>query len=219
MNTVMQTNQPLMEINQFGSLQALSGYQVYEYQLVLVIPEALKEKLRKVKLQFFEQFNLPAVSSMAILLPLVKFKQRQILEQKVRHSLNQVLMGWRPFTVNLKDYAGQPSHSIYIPVTSKNKLQDCVRSLKGMQQILRLDKEQSAYFPAEHQVILATRLKPGVYEKAWQQYAQRQFTGQFQADAALLLKRRSGDIHWQIVQRFEFRNLPVGTVQTSLFEA
>lgn len=215
----MQTNQPLMEINQFGSLQALSGYQVYEYQLVLVIPEALKEKLRKVKLQFFEQFNLPAVSSMAILLPLVKFKQRQILEQKVRHSLNQVLMGWRPFTVNLKDYAGQPSHSIYIPVTSKNKLQDCVRSLKGMQQILRLDKEQSAYFPAEHQVILATRLKPGVYEKAWQQYAQRQFTGQFQADAALLLKRRSGDIHWQIVQRFEFRNLPVGTVQTSLFEA
>jgi hypothetical protein len=215
----MQTNQPLMEINQYGSLQALPGYQVYEYQLVLVIPEALKEKLRKVKMQFFEQFNLPAVSSMAILLPLVKFKQRQILEQKVRHSMNQLLMGWRPFTVNLKDYAGQPSHSIYIPVTSKNKLQDCVRSLKGMQQILRLDKEQSAYFPAEHQVILASRLKPGVYEKAWQQFAQRQFTGQFQADAALLLKRRSGDIHWQIAQRFEFRNLPVGTVQTSLFEA
>jgi len=146
----MQMNQPSMEINQFGSLQALPGYQVYEYQLVLVIPEVLKEKLRKVKLQFFEQFNLPPISSMAILLPLVKFKQRQLLEQKLRHSLNQVLMGWRPFTVNLKDYAGQPSHSIYIPVTSKNKLQDCVRSLKGMQQILRLDKEQSAYFPAEH---------------------------------------------------------------------
>jgi 2'-5' RNA ligase len=215
----MKTNQPAMEINQFGSLQALPGYQVYEYQLVLVLPEALKDKLRKVKLQFFEQFNLPAVASMAILLPLVKFKQRQLLEQKLRHSLNQLVMGWRPFTVNLKDYACQPSHSIYIPVTSKNKLQDCVRSLKTMQQLMRLDKDQQAFFPAEHQVVVASRLKPGVYEKAWQVYAHRQFTGQFQADAALLLKRRSGDMHWQIAQRFEFRNLPVGTVQACLFEA
>ena len=214
----MNTNQAAMEINQLGNLQALPGYQVYEFQLVLVLPEALKEKLRKVKQQFFEQFNLPAVSSMSVLLPLVKFRQRQLLEQKLRFGLNQLIMGWRPFTVNLKDYAAQPSHSIYIPVTSKNKLQDCVRSLKTIQQLLRPDKEQQPFFPGEHQVVVASRLKPGVFEKAWQVYANRHFTGQFQADAALLLKRKAGDVHWQIAQRFEFRNLPVGTVQTSLFE-
>jgi len=215
----MLTNQAAMEINQYGNLQTLPGYQVYEYQLVLVLPEALKDKLRKVKARFFDQFNLPAVSSMAVLLPLVKFKQRQLLEQKLRYALNQLITGWRPFTVNLKDYAAQPSHSIYIPVTSKHKLQDCVRSLKTIQQFLRPDKEQQPFFPIEHQVVVASRLKPAVFEKAWQVYAHRQFSGQFQADAALLLKRKSGDIHWQIAQRFEFRNLPVGTVQASLFEA
>ncbi|ULQ52373.1 hypothetical protein [Flavihumibacter fluvii] len=214
----MQTIQPAMEVNQFGNLLAMPGYQVYEYQLILVLPEALKDKLKKVKQQFVEQFNLPASASSAIFLPLVKFRQRQLLEQKVRHALNQLIMGWRPFTVNLKDYASQPSHSIFIPVTSKNRLQDCVKSIKSIQHLLRLDKEQAAFFPAEHQVIVASRLKPGIYEKAWQQYATRHFTGQFQADAALLLKRKAGDQHWQIAQRFEFRDLPVGIVQTSLFQ-
>jgi hypothetical protein len=33
----------------------------------------------------------------------------------------------------------------------------------------------------------------------------------------LLLKRRQGDLSWQIAQRFEFMNLPVTTKQGELF--
>ncbi|MBZ5857970.1 2'-5' RNA ligase family protein [Flavihumibacter profundi] len=215
----METMQSTTEVNQYGSLVSLQGYQVYEYQLVLVLPEALKEKLRKVKLQFAEQFDMPSAKSSAIMLPLVKFKQRQLLEQKLRHSLQQLIMGWQPFPVNLKGFASQPSHSIYIPVTSKNHLQQCTKSLKTIQHFLRPDKDQAAFFPGEHQVIVASRLKPGIYDKAWKQYAAKQFTAQFMAEAALLLKRRPGELHWQIAQRFEFRNLPVGIRQASLFEA
>lgn len=216
--SVMEINQPAMQINEYGNLLAMPGYQVYEYQLILVIPEALKEKIKKQRQHFFEQFNLPPSSSAGIFLPLVKFRQRQLLEQKLRYALNQLILGWRPFTVNLKDYASQPSHSIYIPVTSKNKLQDAVKNLKSINHLMKLDKEQSAFYPNDHQVTIASRLKPGVFEQSWQHYAHRHFTGQFMADAALLLKRRQGEAHWQIAQRFEFRDLPVGAVQASLFQ-
>lgn len=207
-----------LEQSSLGSLVSLPGYQVYEYQLVLVLPEAIREKLRRVKQHFAQQFNLPAVANSAILLPLVKFKQRQLLEAKLRHGLQEITLGWRPFAVNLKDYAAHPTHTIVIPVTSKPALQRCVQSLKPIQSLMRLDKEQSAYFPVEHQIIIASRLRPGIFEKAWKQYAERQFTGQFLSDAALLLKRQPGELHWKIAQRFEFRDLPVGIKQGNLFE-
>jgi hypothetical protein len=207
-----------IEQSSMGSLVALPGYQVYDYQLVLVLPEGIREKLRRVKQQFSVQFNLPSVATGAIMLPLVKFKQRQLLEAKLRHALQEITLGWRPFPVNLKDYAAQPTHTIAIPVTSKSSLQRCVQSLKPIQHLMRLDKEQAAFFPNEHQVIIASRLRPGIFEKAWKQYSGRQFTGQFLSDAALLLKRQPGDLHWQIAQRFEFRDLPVGIKQGNLFE-
>jgi hypothetical protein len=202
----------------YKGLVNLPGYQLYEYQLVLAIPEALKEKLRKVKQQFHEQFNLPLSGNTAILLPLVKFKQRQLLEEKMRQSLQQLILGWRPFSVNLKDYGSQPSHSIFIPLTSKTLLHECSRDLKSIQQLLRTDKEHAPYFIGEHQFTIASRLAPGIFEKAWQQYSGRHFTGQFLAEACLLLKRKTGEQYWQITQRFELRNLPVGVKQTSLFD-
>lgn len=214
----MEMNQPTMHINEFGSLLAMPGYQIYEYQLILVLPEALKEKIRKQKQQFYTRFNLPQASTAGIFLPLVKFRQRQLLEQKVRFALNQLITGWRPFPVNLKDYGFQPTHSVYIPVTSRNKLQEAVKSLRTINHLLKLDKDQTAFYPADHQVTIASRLRPGVYEQASQEYAHRHFTGQFMADAALLLKRKMGEPYWQIAQRYEFRDLPVGAVQASLFQ-
>jgi hypothetical protein len=213
----MEKNEATLAVNQYGNLLAMPGYQVYEYQLILVIPDAIKDKLKKQRRQFFDSVNLPVTGSGAVFLPLVKFKQRQLLEQKLRFALSQLITGWRPFQVHLKDYAAQPSHALFIPVTDRTKLCDCTRSLKNLQQMMRLDKESSAFFPSEHQFVLASRLKPGVFEKAWQLYAHRHFSAQFLADAALLLKRKPGDLHWQITQRFEFKNLPVGAVQASLF--
>lgn len=216
--------QPMRQDLNMG-LISLPGYQVYEYQLVLAIPESLREKLRKAKIQLYENNGWPVPKSNAIFLPLVKFRQRQLLEEKVVRSMNQMIMGWRPFYLTLKDYRSQPTHSIVIPVASRSDqsgnqaLSACTRDLKSIQHLLRADKEHAAWFPTEHQVVLASRLGPGQFEKAWQQYSSRHFTGQCLVDACLLLKRRTGELHWQIVQRFELRDLPVGVRQGTLFGA
>ena len=227
MQTMMQqplVQQPLRQ-DLTRVFSAMPGYQVYEYQLVLALPESLKEKLRKAKIQLYENNGWPMPKSQAIFLPLVKFRQRQLLEEKVLRSLNQLIMGWRPFSITLKDYKSQPTHSIVIPVASRNDstaqvgLAASQRDLKTIQHLLRPDREHPAWFPQEHQVVLASRLGAAQFEKAWQQYAPRHFTGQCLVDACLLLKRKSGDLHWQIAQRFEFRDLPVGVRQGNLFEA
>ncbi|WP_332733051.1 2'-5' RNA ligase family protein [Flavihumibacter sp.] len=201
----------------YNGLFSMPGYQVYEYQLVLAIPDTIKDRIRKLRQQFSEQYNLPVPRNSAVMIPLVKFRQRQLLEEKMRSSLHQLVMGWRPFTVNLKDYKSMPTHSIYIPVTSKSALQQCGRELKSMQHLLRPDTNHNPFFPQEQQLIIAAKLPPGIYEKAWQQYAYRHFNAQFMVDACLLLKRKSGGQHWQILQRMELKDMPVGVKQGMLF--
>jgi hypothetical protein len=61
------------------------------------------------------------------------------------------------------------------------------------------------------------KLQPWQYEKGWLEYSNRHFTGRFIADGMLLLRRPIGEMKYQIVQRFEFQNLPVTTKQGELF--
>ncbi len=69
----------------------------------------------------------------------------------------------------------------------------------------------------EPYITIARKLLPWQYEKGWLEYSHRQFTGRFIADGMLLLKRPEGSFAWQLVQRFDFMNLPVNTTQGTLF--
>jgi hypothetical protein len=77
--------------------------------------------------------------------------------------------------------------------------------------------DSSPYFINDPHILLARRLLPWQYEKAWADYSHRHFTGSFIADGMLLLKRPLDSSAWQIVQRFSFMNLPVDTKQGALF--
>ncbi len=195
----------------------LPGYQLHEYQLVLALPDALKERLKKVRQQFQETYQTAPQGQSPILLPLVKFRQRPVLEERMVLSLQQVVSSWKPVALHLKDFGSAPAHSIYIPVTSPLPLQSMVRGLKGVQSLLKADRENQPHFPDEHRVFVASRIPRQVYENAWLAYSHKKFTGQFMADACLLLKRKTGSQYWQILRRMEFRNLPLGVSQGSLF--
>jgi hypothetical protein len=82
---------------------------------------------------------------------------------------------------------------------------------------MTLNKENKPHFINDPHLTVARRLLPWQYEKGWLDYSQRHFTGRFIADGMLLLKRRVGSKGYQIVQRFEFMNLPVATRQGELF--
>ena len=134
-------------------------------------------------------------------------------------------MGYPAFKVELKDYGSFPSHTIFINIESKQQVQNLSKELRPAQQLMTLNKDNKPHFINDPHLTIARKLLPWQYEKGWLDYSHRHFTGRFIANDMLLLKRplnsQPDGSHlagkYQIVQRFEFLNLPVGTRQGELF--
>ena len=198
-------------------IQTIPGYRVCEYLLVLSPHEELWNKILKVKKEFFESYKAPTALWGKPHITLVNFVQLEMMEERIVSRLKNISMGYHPFKVELKDFGSFPTHTIYINVTSKLPIQNLVKQIKEAQRLMKLDKENKPHFIDEPHLTVARKLLPWQYEKGWLEYSHRQFTGRFIADSMLLLKRRVGDKPYQILQRFEFMNLPVTTKQGELF--
>jgi 2'-5' RNA ligase len=198
-------------------MQTIPGYRMSEYSLVLTPHEELWQKISKIKKEFAETYKAPTAVWGKPHLTLVRFQQIEMMEERLINRLKTISMGYHPFKVELKDFGSFPSHTIYINVISKLPIQNLVKEIRAAQLLMKMDKEHKPHFLDEPHFAIARKLVPWQYEKAWLEYSQRQFTGRFIADGMLLLKRREDEKAQQIVQRFEFMNLPVTTKQGELF--
>jgi 2'-5' RNA ligase len=203
-----------------------------EYLLILNPHEELRNKIQQVKREFYEAYQAPTALGGKPHLTLVRFTQLAMMEERIIQRLRVIAMGFCPFKVELKDYGSFPSHTIYIQVISKLPIRGLLTEVRDVQRLMKLDKDNKPHFIEEPHIPVARRLLPWQYEKGWQEYNNRSFTGRFVADGMLLLKRRvweSGDGSrsggretmtsgaWQISERFVFQNLPVATRQGQLF--
>lgn len=201
-----------------NSISAIPGYKVYEYLLVLNPHEELRNKIIEIKKHFADMYKSTTAVYSKPHLTLVNFVQYGMVEERLLNRLNTIAMGYHPIKIELKDYGSFPSHTIYINITSKVPIQDLVRQIRTeAQQLMKLNNDNKAHFMMEPYITIARKLQPWQYEKGWLEYSNKSFSGRFIADAMLLLKRPVGELKYQIVQRFEFQNLPVATVQGALF--
>ena len=199
-------------------INTIPGYRVYEYLLVLSPHEELWNKIVKVKNDFAEQYKSDHARWGKPHLTLATFVQYNMMEERIVNRLKAIAMGFPPFKVELKDYGSFPSHTIYINVTSKVPVQNLVKEIRSeAQRLMKLNDDNKPHFIMEPHLAIARKLLPWQYEKAWLEYSNKHFTGRFIADSMLLLKRPVGEMKYQIVQRFEFQNLPVTTKQGELF--
>ncbi len=199
------------------SLKQIPGYRYNEYLLVLSPHEELWNKIKKVKEEFAEKYQCEQAKWGKPHITLANFVQFEMMEEKLVNRLKTTAMGYTPFKVELKDFGSFPSHTIFINVDSKLQVKNIIKELRPAQKLMTLNKENKPYFPDDPNISIARKLLPWQYEKGWQEYSHRHFTGRFIADNMLLIKRRVGDKAYQIVQRFEFMNLPVSTKQGELF--
>lgn len=127
-------------------------------------------------------------------------------------------MGFPPIKIELKDYGSFPSHTIYINITSKLPVQSLVKQIrKETQRLMKLNDDNKPHFMLEPHLTIARKLQPWQYEQGWLEFSHRQFTGRFIASDMLLLRRPLDDKKYEIIQRFEFENMPVHTKQGELF--
>ncbi|MBI2730471.1 MAG: 2'-5' RNA ligase family protein [Sphingobacteriales bacterium] len=196
----------------------IPGYRIYEYLLVLNPHEELRNKIMKVKQEFYETYKAPSAMDGKPHVTLVNFLQYEMMEERLINRLKTIGMGYHPIKVELKDYGCFPAHTIYINITSKVPIQNLVKEIcHESQRLMKLNDDNKPHFIMEPHLTIARRLQPWQYEKGWLEYSHRHFTGRFIADAMLLLKRPVGEKRYQIAARFEFENLPVNTVQGELF--
>jgi len=196
----------------------IPGYRIFEYLLVLNPHEELRNKIMKVKREFYDEYKAPTSLGGRPNIILANFLQYEMMEERLVNRLKVVAMGFHPIKVELKDYGSFPSHTIYINVISKVPVQTLVKEVrKETQRLMKLNDDNKPHFILEPHVTIARKLQPWQYEKGWLEYSNKNFTGRFIADGMLLLKRPLDEKKYQVVQRFEFQNLPVTTRQGELF--
>jgi 2'-5' RNA ligase len=188
-----------------------------EYLLILNPHEELRGKIQQVKKEFYDAYQAPTALGGKPHVTLVRFTQLALMEERIVQRLRTIAMGYCPFKVELKDFGSFPSHTLFINVTSKLPIRALVNEIKDIQRLMKLDKEHKPHFIDEPYIPIARKLLPWQYEKGWLEYSNKSFTGRFIADAMLLLKRREGEMAWQIAERFVFQNLPVTIRQGQLF--
>jgi len=194
------------------------GYKIYEYSLVLNPQEALRDRIMQVKKYFFDTYkNASAVYSKPHI-TLVNFVQYQMMEERLLNRLQVIAMGCPPVKIELKDYGSFPSHTIYINITSKLPIQNLAKNIRTeAQRLMNLNNENKPHFIMEPYITIARKLQPWQYEKGWLEFSNLHFSGRFIADSMLLLRRPVGEMNYEILKRLEFQNLPISTVQGSLF--
>ena len=196
----------------------LPGYKINEYLLVLQPHEELWGRIVKVKMEFADKYQSEHARWGKPHITLTNFLQYQLLEERLTNRLNSIAMGSHPIKVELKDYGSFPSHTIFINITSKIPIQNLVKRIrKESQQLMKLNNDNKPHFIMEPHLTIARKLQPWQYEKGWLEYSHKNFTGRFIADGMLLLKRPLNEMKYEIVQRFEFKNMPVTTKQGELF--
>ena len=199
------------------SLIQIPGYRYNEYLVILNPHEELRNKIMQVKKEFNDKYKSATALYSKPHIALVNFVQFEMMEERIVNRLKAIAMGYTPFKVEIKDFGSFPSHTIFINVDTKQQVQNVIRELKPAQQLLTLNKENKPHFIDDPYILVARKLLPWQYEQGWLEYSHKHFTGRFIADSILLIKRRVGDKAWQIVQRFDFMNLPVTIKQGELF--
>lgn len=206
-----------MSIMQNNVFVEMPGYRQNEYTIILNPPESLREKILKTRNDFYSKYNPAFQLNNKPNIRLAKFFSFEMMEEKLISHLKMIAMGMPPFKASLKDYGSFPAHTLFINVSSKIPLQMLMKDLRSVRRMIK-SSEQEPYFTNEFYIPIAIKLSPEQYEKAWQEYSHRQFTGSFIADSMLLLKRKAGEKNHEIAERFEFMNLPVSVKQGELFE-
>jgi 2'-5' RNA ligase len=198
----------------------MPGYRINEYLLVLLPHEELRNKIHTIQQQFADKYNNKLLLTSKPNIPLVKFTQYEMMEERMLNKVKTVAMGFHPVKIELSGFGSFPTHTIFINVVTKAPIQDLIRELRTeAQKLMRMNDDNRPHFFMEPHITIGRKLLPSQYESGLQEFSHRHFTGRFIADSMLLLKRPKGTFAYKIIQRLQFENLFMPTAkQGALFQ-
>jgi hypothetical protein len=194
----------------------LPEYRVNRYQLILLPHVLLRRKIRGIADLLARTCRLSSAKAASPYVTVAEFTFYERSEEQLVNRMRMIAMGQAPFRVALEGIGGQASHTLYIngglPLPAERLLQ-LLR--EGMSSLLRQSREIA--FADQLRIPIAVNLTHASMERCRSVLSGKPFRSHFIADAMLLLKQARQDEPWQVVDRFEFLNLPVHVRQAELF--
>jgi 2'-5' RNA ligase len=193
------------------------SYDTAQYMLTIEPHEALREEIGLLKKRFGENYDCPAAVAGKPSITLLRFEQFTMLEQRIVHRLQLIARAQAAFVVELNGFGSFPTHSIFVQVATKTQFVELVRSLRPIQQLLKMDKEHKPFFITEPYINIARKLLPWQYEKGWLEMSNTHFSGRFIADKLVLLRKRDASSPYELVKQFRLMNVREEIKQGELF--
>lgn len=188
-----------------------------EYMIAIVPHEDLCERIKALRQEFATRFEHPAAANGAPRLVLVRFRQYEMKELFLRNRLRTIINGLAAYRVELEDFGSYPTHTIFFRVTTQEPLKAISRQLRQAQSLMTINRENKPNFIQEPHIPLASRLLPWQYEKGWLHYSNTHFSASCIADQVVLLRRKTPNTAWQLLERFRMMDITVETKQGDLF--
>jgi hypothetical protein len=198
-----------------NELLPLKGASVNEYRLIVQLPEDLSEKIMAIRKVLHEKYKVESPFEIAPSLTILRFHAFEQGESKALERIQKSVLTTKPFLVQLEDYSGYPSHTIYINVKTRSVFNEVSKTLKVSKKYLKIPGKDPHFINEPH-LILAQRLAVNEFERMWRECEHRQFTGRFICDHLLLLKRSDTRRRYEPLRKFEFQELPSNLKQTAL---
>ena len=175
------------------------------YFLAILPPEAVSSEVMRVKSHFSEVYDCKAPLRSP---PHITLHMPFLWQDRKEAELINLLTGFAntqsTFDIELKDYGAFPPKVIYIQVNRQADLIHFQAALSAFaKRNLRLfnpNHRSHGYHP--HMTVAFRDLKKPAFEAAWEEFKDKPFEGNFEANSFWLLKRDGK--RWHAYQEFYF---------------
>ena len=182
---------------------------IYEYSVIIAPDELNWERLKQLRVEFADHYNIDHAKYGRPHLYLANFVQFESREPEVLSCLAKVAAMNVPFRVNLSGFGAVGKHNIHVKAGPQISLLLLIASIKEIsEEAMTFNEWNKPHFFGEPHFTIARKLNELQFEKIWPDYANRIFTGDFQTSEIVLLKREFGSPGYQPVEIFPF-DIPV----------
>ncbi len=175
------------------------------YFIALIPPSPFFEEAQGLKEYFRDQYHCKAsLNSPPHITLHMPFQWKTTKEEKLVNALRDFASGKNSFHISFKDFSCFAPRVIYIDITASESLNALQHELyRFCKMELNLFNAQYRDLPFHPHVTLAFRdLKKDQFIRAWEEFREKKFMGEFSVDKITLLKHDGK--HWQRFHDFDF---------------
>ncbi len=183
------------------------------YLLALLPPADLRDQVAEIRKTCATDFQTRAALQLEVHVPLFRvFKMNEKLEPYLQKKL-ALLRHLPPFPVLIRHFDSFNAHTLYLRVQKSPELAMLNRSIGKTMTSFGLEADESggkATLFVPHITIAYRDIAPDIFPAMWEEYKNKKFSREFEADRFVLLKRSART--WE--ERMEFRLRPKVEVLT-----